>query len=270
MVLDGARFIGDVGWRQNQQTFDAASFTLKPTEDLEVFYSYLNRANRIFGSQSFAAGQSDFEGNSHIVNAKYKGLPFGTLTTYAYFLDLGNEAGDAQSNNTFGASLAGPIMDSDLSYYLEYAYQTDAFDSPLDYATSYGHGSISSPLVAGFNGTVGIEYLGSDNGDSFRTPLATLHKFNGFADRFLTTPAGGLTDMYATISTKLPMDIKAAVSYHYFADDGFSDGFGQEVDLVLSKSLGNGFTALAKGAHFVAEGSAPDITRAIFQVEYKY
>jgi hypothetical protein len=35
-VLDNHRFIGDVGWRQNMQTFDEASAVLKPLKDLEV------------------------------------------------------------------------------------------------------------------------------------------------------------------------------------------------------------------------------------------
>ncbi len=44
---------------------------------------------------------------------------------------------------------------------------------------------------------VGYELLGSDDGvAAFQTPLATLHKFNGFADQFLVTPAGGLQDIY--------------------------------------------------------------------------
>ncbi len=267
--LDGDRFIGDVGWRQNQQTYDAARFTFAPATDLSVDYTYVNRVNRIFGSQVEFAPQTDFEGNSHLVNASYKGLPFGTLTTYAYFLDLGNEAGDIQSNNTYGVSLAGPLFE-EASYYAEYAYQTDAFDSPLDYGTSYAHGSVSSPIVAGFKGTVGFEYLGSDNGCSFRTPLATGHKFNGFADRFLTTPAGGLSDAYVSVGTKLPWDINATVFYHHFWDADVDTAFGQEVDLVLAKSLGNGFSAMIKGAMFAGQGSQPDVNRAIFQIEYKY
>ena len=37
----------------------------------------------------------------------------------------------------------------------------------------------------------------------FTTPLATLHKFQGWADKFLTTPANGLEDLYATASVTL-------------------------------------------------------------------
>ena len=36
----------------------------------------------------------------------------------------------------------------------------------------------------------------------FTTPLATLHKFQGFADKFLTTPANGIRDTYIELATK--------------------------------------------------------------------
>ncbi len=268
--LDGQRFVGTVGWRQNMQSYDAAAVTLKPTEDLEVYYGYLWQVNRIFGSEVEAAPLTDFVGNSHLVNAKYKGLPFGTLTTYAYFLDLHNEAGDANSNHTFGASLAGDVFDTAIDYHAEYAYQTDGFDSPLDYAAHYAHGSLSSPLIEGITGTLGLEYLGSDNGVGFKTPLATLHKFNGFADRFLNTPASGLTDLYGSLAFKLPFAIGASVGYHHFWDDEFGASIGNEVDIVLTKSLGKGVTLLTKGALYRGEGGEPDLTRAVVELSYQF
>ena len=43
----------------------------------------------------------------------------------------------------------------------------------------------------------GYEVLGADDGaalTSFQTPLATLHKFQGWADKFLTTPPNGIRE----------------------------------------------------------------------------
>lgn len=269
--LDGQRFVGTVGWRQNMQTFDAAAVTLKPTDDLEIYYGYLWKVNRIFGSEVEAGPTTDFIGNSHLVNAKYKGLPLGTLTTYAYFLDLHNDGGDANSNNTFGVSLAGDLFSTDLDYYAEYAYQTDAFDSPLSYGAHYAHGSLSAPIIEDVKATVGLEYLGSDNGVGFKTPLATLHKFNGFADRFLvSTPGNGLTDLYGSIGFKLPFGFGGSVFYHHFWDDDFGTSFGNEVDLVLTKSLGKGVTLLVKGALFAGESGQPDVNRATVELNYKF
>ena len=46
---------------------------------------------------------------------------------------------------------------------------------------------------------MGIEILANDKETSFATPLATLHKFNGFADQFLATPSQGLEDKFLKI-----------------------------------------------------------------------
>ena len=270
VVLDGQRFVGTVAWRQNMQTFDAASVTIKPTEELTLYYSYLWQVNRIFGSEVETPALTDFVGNSHLVNAQYTGIPFGTFTAYAYFLDLHNDAGDINSNNTFGFSLDGKLLDTDIKYYGEYAYQTDAFDSPLDFGAHYGHGALTSPLIEGLTGTVGLEYLGADNGAGFRTPLATLHKFNGFADRFLVTPGVGLTDLYASIGFQLPFGIGTSLGYHHFWDDDFGASLGNEVDIVLKKEVWKGAVFLAKGAFFQGESGQPDVTRATVEMNYKF
>ena len=48
--LDDQRFVGGVGWRQNEQTYDGASVQYKGFEDTTIFYSYVGNVNRIFGS----------------------------------------------------------------------------------------------------------------------------------------------------------------------------------------------------------------------------
>ena len=268
--LDGQRYVGGVGWRQNMQTFDAVTISSQPMDELTLWYGYINHVDRIFGSGDIAnPAQTDFDGNTHLIHADYTGLPYGKLTAFAYFFDLGNDAGDANSNNSFGLSMTGPMFDDFLTYYAEYGYQTDSFDSPLDYGAHYFHLNASAktePIAF----TVGYEYLGSDNGVGYKFPLATLHKFNGFADRFLATPGQGLQDAYISGKFKLPYDIGGAVIYHkFFAADG-GDDFGNEVDVVLSKDLGKGLSAMAKYAYYWSDGAFPDIHRAVLQLEYKF
>jgi len=268
--LDNQRYVGTVAWRQNMQTFDAAGVTWKPTDDVEVYYGYIWQVNRIFGSDVFAPIHTDFKGGSHLVNAKFKNTPLGTLTTYVYSFDLHNQAGDANSNTSFGATLAGPLFATGLDYYAELAHQIDAYDNPVDYNTNYAHAFLSGNITEGVKGTIGVEYLGSDNGVGYKFPLGTNHKFNGFADRFLNTPAGGLTDFYVSAATKLDCGVKVAAFYHYFEDDGLDTGLGQEVDLVVSKDLGNGFSILGKGAYFLGQSGLPDTTRASVEINFKY
>ena len=90
-----------------------------------------------------------------------------------------------------------------LLYRAEYATQSDYADNPADYSTDY-YALEGGIAAAGLTAKVGYEVLGSDNNGtaSFKTPLATLHKFNGWADKFLVTPAAGLEDLYASLAWK--------------------------------------------------------------------
>ena len=233
----------------------------------------MDRVNRIFGSGDIHnPAQTDFEGNSHLTNIRFTGLPNTTITGYGYWMDLSNDAGDANSNQTFGFSVLNKVSISDtLTMPLrgEFAYQEDAFDSPLDYGATYYH------LSTGLEGercslTVGYESLGDDNGASFRTPLATGHAFNGYADKFLTTPPDGLSDVYISASTKLPGDIVFKPSFHWFgpADGGLD--YGQEVDVVLVKKLSDNLTALVKYAHYFADEFAEDTDQITMQLGWTF
>lgn len=267
--LDDQRYIGTVGWRQNMQTLDAAAVTWDPNEDLRVYYGYVWQVNRIFGSEAIAPPSTDFQGQSHLFNAKYEGLPFGTLSTYAYLLDLHHAAGDTNSSNSYGLRLTGDWIGQS-KYLLEYAHQTDGAENPLDYSANYARAEVSRDLTDGVNAAVGYEYLGSDNGVGYKFPLATLHKFNGYADRFVSTPSEGLSDLYATVGTTVGGGIKLALTYHHFWDDGLDLSFGNEVDLVASKAITEHIMILAKGAAFQGENGQPDLTRAVLEVDIVY
>ncbi len=181
IILDNARFVGNVGWRQNEQTYDAVTLTNTSLDRLRLYYGYIWHTQRIFGSEPPAtAAQTDFDGSTHLVNFAYSGLPNATIATYAYFMDLDNEAGSAQSNNTYGAFIDGvaPMDSLELGYRAEYAFQTDGSDSPLSYEANYYHLEGSAKLEGNHVAGAGYESLEPQ----FRTPLATLHAFNGFAD----------------------------------------------------------------------------------------
>jgi len=192
-TLDGHRFVGHVGWRQNNQVYDAAVITNKSIEDTTLTYGYIYNVNRIFGEQS---GAGDFESNSHVFHMANTSFPIGTITFHGYLFDFGSDS-PANSNQTFAVSLKGKKeLDNDivLQYYGEYANQSDYADNTTDYTANYYH---IAPAVVwkGLTTTVGFEVLGSDDGvKGFATPLATLHKWNGWADKFLATPATGLQD----------------------------------------------------------------------------
>jgi hypothetical protein len=103
MVLDNQRFIGDVGWRQNQQTCDAVTLSSSPLPDLGLFYGYVWEVNRVFGDAAEVSEPfRDFESNSHVINLAYRTCAHARLAGDAYLLDLENDAGHGNSSVTYG------------------------------------------------------------------------------------------------------------------------------------------------------------------------
>lgn len=277
IVLDNARFIGNVGWRQNMQTFDAVGLKLTPLKGLDVSYNYLWKVHRIFGDDpALAAGTSDFNSASHVFNASYAACPMAKVTGYAYLLDLENERGGSAVNScaTYGGFLTGMwTFDKEhkgtVSYRGEFAFQSDYANSLLSYDTEYYLLDLKA-TYGRFNIGAGYEVLGSDNGQGFRTPLATLHAFNGWADVFLNTPAVGLTDLYVSAGVNLPGNIPVNFIYHKFDAETGSADFGQEYDIVASKKFGKNWTVLAKYAYYDGKDAPAAFDKQVFWAEVEF
>jgi hypothetical protein len=266
--LDNMRFVGDSAWRQNMQTYDAATVTYRPDQSVNFYYGYVWRVSRPFGNQ---APQRDFTGDSHFINASYTGLPYGKLTAYAYLLDFDNSA--ANSSNSFGASFAGsaPVTsDFKLTYRAEYATQENAGKNPLSYRADYyvlELGGALKPFAFG----AGYEVLGSDDGKKgFSTPIAGLHPFNGWADMFGATPANGLRDLYFNASVALPGGFPVKLAYHDYESDRGGVDYGSEWDAMVSHKIGKNWGLFAEAAHY--EGRAPyfDTDKFWLWVQFDY
>lgn len=246
LVIGNVRFVGDVGWRQNNQTFDALTFRNSSLPDTTFLYSYIDQANRIFGSEAETA-RNQVASESHALYVTYSGLEPVQLAAYAYLLDLENLA--EVSTNSYGALASGKHALTDAStwgWYLEGAYQEDAGNNPEDYDVWYLHAKLGSSCSAA-DLDIGFESLGSDTAASgetvsFSTPLATLHKFNGWADVFLNTPPKGLEDFYIALTGRLPKGVIGKAVYHDFNSESGSMDYGEEIDLWLEKD----FPALGK------------------------
>jgi len=268
LVLDNARFVGDVGWRQNQQTFDAFTLQDKTLPQTTFNYAYLWQVNRVFGRDH---AQGRFDADSHLLNATYAGFGAGTVTAYAYLLDFDNAA--VNSCATYGASFSGAQKINDavkLTYRVELATQSDAGASPLNYQASY------LALEAGFAGkpgslAFGYEVMGSDGGVSFRTPLATLHAFDGWADLFLSTPGNGLRDTYLKAAVNLPEGFALLGFYHDFSADRLGADYGRELDLQVTRKFTPALTGTLKYAKFNRDlATLPNVTKFWVQLDYSY
>lgn len=265
LTMDGHRFIGHVGWRQDRQTFDAFSTVYTPTEKLTVNAAYIYKRNRIF------AETMDVQSSDILLNASYK-TPLGKVVGYAYLLD--DEVRDEQSD-TFGVSLTGATGDKlKFSYHVEYASQSIE-DSGIDFDTDYifVEGGVS---VAGITAKLGYEVLGSDDGmASFTTPLATLHKFNGWNDIFLggtfnpTAMPNGLEDTYLTVGGKLAGINLTAVYHDYSADEGSAD-YGDEMSINIGKGFKNGVSLGLVYSSYEADSFAVDTDKLWLTAGYKF
>jgi len=268
LILDNARFVGDVGWRQNQQTFDAFVLTDKSFGQTTLTYAYLDQVNRVF-SRRHAQGR--FESDSHVLNAAFAASPTLTVTAYAYLLDFENSA--ANSCATYGVSFVGAQkINEQLKgvYRVEAATQSDYGSSTLNYTTLY---HCFEAGVAAQQGSLalGHETLGSDNAVGFKTPLATLHAFNGWADLFLATPANGLRNTYVKATASLPQAVTLTAVYHWFeAAKGGAD-YGQEADLMLSRKFGKHVTATAKASDFRRDTpTLANVRKLWLQLDFAY
>ncbi|MBI5772066.1 MAG: alginate export family protein [Verrucomicrobia bacterium] len=269
LVLDNARFIGDVGWRQNQQTFDAFVLQDKTIAQTTLTYAYLDQINRVFSRRH---AQGKFDSESHVLHAARAGLPGGaTLTGYGYLLDFKNSA--PNSCATWGASYVGTQKLNDtfkFAYRAEYARQSDYGSSTLNYESAYKcieAGLVTTPGSL----TYGYELLGSDRNVGFKTPLATLHAFNGWADMFLTTPAAGLANHYVKGTANLPGAVAFTVFYHWYETDATSTKLGEEFNAIASRKFGKYLTAAVKYAEFTHKSAAfPDVRKVWVQLEFVY
>lgn len=242
------RFVGGVGWRQNEQTFDGYRFEYA-SGNFSADYAYVYNVNRIFGEDS-ASG--DLHGDIHLLNSNYKLADNHKLTGYVYEMDFDSAA--ALSNHTVGLAYDGTIGIAKL--HAAYARQTETGDNPVDYSTDYY--AIEAGTQAGkVNVALGYESLGSDNGVGFTTPLATLHKFQGFADKFLNTPANGVEDLYLKLSGKLGKLALTAMWHDLQAETGNQD-YGTELNLIATYPLAEKVSLQFKYADYNADGLATD------------
>lgn len=242
---DGHRFVGHVGWRQDRQTFDALTVQYAASEQLTMQYGYLGQRNRIF------ADSADINSKDHIVNIAYQ-TPVGKLVGYAYLLE---EDDSGNTLDTYGFSYSGAASSGEtkITYALSWATQesetaSNAFDADyLDAAVA--------ATMAGITLSLDYEVLGSDDGNfGFATPLATLHKFNGWNDQFLATPGVGLVDLSVGVKGKLGGGVWALIYHDFSADEESAsvDDLGSEIDASYSRKFGKNYNAGIKYAAYSA------------------
>ncbi|MEM6414372.1 MAG: alginate export family protein [Pseudomonadota bacterium] len=265
------RFVGAVDFRQNQQTFDALRLTAQPVEGVEIDYAYLDRVHRIFGDGNPVG---NFRSDSHIGELRYKKGPIDEIVAYGFALDFENAP--ALSSLTIGARAKHSIPLAEKTSAVvrgEYANQRDYGAATSDFNVDYIAGDVA--LKRGiFTAKAGYERLGGDGNVGFSTPLATLHKFQGFADRFLTTPVDGIQDVYGMIAAEKQSvgqlkAVGAKVFYHRFDTTTDGQDLGSEVNAIVSAKFNQQLSAEFRGALYRADTfGPPDVHKVWLALRY--
>jgi hypothetical protein len=267
LVFDNARFIGDVDFRQNQQTYDALLLQHAADDGSRFTYAYSWRVERVFGEDHPLGGM---DMRSHLMNYSLRRLGGDRVAAYAYLLEFGPAALPSAfaSTQTYGASYDGTIDigTHKAMYRAEYARQSDYADTP-PMNSWYANAELGWRLPNQWLGTVGVEVLGGDGEHAFQTPLATLHKFNGFADLFAaSTPADGLEDRYARLAAPW-YGVRLAVAWHDFRAHRGDLQYGEELDAQVSWRANSHVLLGVKYADYKARGFAVDTRKAWLWVE---
>lgn len=294
------RFIGGVAYRQNEQTYDG--LRLQTTVGgLNLDYAFIHNINRIFGPGD-GAQPGDWYGASHAFRASLAAWPGHTIAGYAYLWDLENDNGPGNSNATYGVEYQGVFNQLTVTAML--SNQSDHGDNPLSYEAT--HYLLQGDLkLGGINVTAAYEVFGSDVGTtddpdkfaatrfgglmvnlgsdrhlaSLRFPAATLHKFQGWTDKFLIAPATGLHDAWVSVSGKVGEATVTGV-YHDFRSDvtlldavsgrPLLDDYGSEIGLSITYPLRDNLGLLFKIARYSADDYATDTTKAWLMFDWRW
>lgn len=241
--IDNDRFIGNVGWRQMEQTYDSVLVTNKSVDNLTLKAGFIGRVQNIFSVQD------DIE--MPFFNINYKVQDFASITAYGLWLADYQTAQLGKSTQTLGLAVTGsPKINKDLKlhYRAEYSYQSGYAKNPNTFDLSRYH-LMAGASFMGVTFKAAVEELGANGAQSFQTPLGTNHAFQGWADLFLNTPANGVRDVQAILSGKV-IGTKLMFVYHNFESVTNSIDYGNEYDFLVTKKFGKHYSLLAKYAYY--------------------
>jgi hypothetical protein len=281
------RYIGNILWRQNWQSFDGIRALSQYLPDTVMDYAYIWNVNRIFGERNPIPDRSDFRIDGHLINIQYKGLKFVKFESYAYLLDF--DSGQPEplkpltlrfSTQTYGLRLEGPYElvpgQWKLLYTGEFANQTDYGDNPFNIDVNYYLGELGVSFTPGGavelitvkgsyevlegDGVGVISETGLRTGLAFQTPLGTNHAFQGWADRFLITPGDGIEDAFISFIATI-YSFQFMAMYHDLSSDRDDYDYGTELDLQLTKTFKEHYTVGLKYADYDADENSLNVQR---------
>ena len=270
LIVGNSRFVGNVGWRQNEQTFDAVRLSTTALKPVALTYVFADRVQRPLGHEH---AQGVWRGDIHLLQVETD-TPVGQLGGFGLAIDL--DSAPAFSSTTVGARLAGsrPVGgDRSLTWSAEYAVQTDAGANPADYTLDFQAAAVGLQSPRWSVG-VGYERFDGDGVSGFQTPLGTGHGFLGWSDVITTTPAFGVRDLFLRGHVGVPAwgrTLRLTAEAHAFHDADGDLELGRELDLSAALPIDARWSIELKAAHF--DGGHPafgDADKGWLTLEYRY
>jgi hypothetical protein len=270
VLLDNQRWVGNSGWRQNEQTFDALGVEWKGGGGVTARMHWLDRVHRVAGDDARDPLARERDLDTWLANV---GLARGAQQWVAYGYWHQDRDVPAASTATHGVRWSGNRVTGGQGWgwTVEAATQRDLGDNPARFEHTYW---LLEPALTlrGITWKAGWEHLGGDGRHALQTPLATLHAFNGWADKFGTTPPGGLDDRYLGAGGKFGRGAREnkyawALAFHDYGADTGAD-YGREWNASLAFPLHGAVTGLAKLADYRSDGFARDTTKLWLQLEW--
>lgn len=277
IVLDDERFVGAAAIRNNGQTFDAVRAELSPIKGLKADVTYAWAVHTVWGIDGNGARQGVIDGDNVFATLAYA-TPVGTLTGFAYLVDQDETAVQAYrlSSQSYGVRFAGSraLGPARLAYQASFARQSDWHRNPNDYTADYWLADVAA-VFAGPRLGAGYEVLGAGDGrafTSFQTPLASVFKFNGWAEKFTPKPGDGLRDLYASggwawKQVGRARNLGVTAIWHRFHSDRLVRHYGNELDLLAQATLGH-TTASLRLADYRADKAATNTRKLWLQLDW--
>lgn len=269
LLFANQRWIGNSGWRQNEQTFDAVSAEWAVQPSLKLRYAWLDRVHRVAGDDA-----RDPRARERRLDAHYAELAWqqGAWQLAPYALLHRDRDVAAASTDTRGVRAGWDrIADGHgCRVAIEVARQQDAGANPGEFSHDYWWFEPAC-AVEGVLLRVGVEHLGGNGSHALQAPLGTLHAFNGWADKFNATPAAGLEDRYLGAGGKWHAGtLEWALAWHDYRADAGSAHYGRELDASLAFPVAKGVRGLAKVADYRADRLGRDTRKLWLQLEWAH
>ncbi|ESQ89128.1 hypothetical protein ABAC460_13745 [Asticcacaulis sp. AC460] len=283
IVLDDGRFVGNSGWRQDEQTFDALRLDTGKGK-FKVTAAYVSRVNRVIGDEK------NWNSSSYLLNASYEFGPSLKVVGFAHSLSFTTDAdtptvADRNNARASSVSIAGvratgsrKVNNITLGYAAQYASESDGHDNPQNFRLEEKMVEVS----AGYKwvtGKVNFESLGGSGTVGFVSPIGTAHIFQGWADAFSSTGGhktfvNGINDLSYTATVNFPHKLKPSLSlvWHDYSTTRLDQKIGTEWGAVATVALTPKFSLMLKHADFERKNPAAPASRAKtwIAISYKY